>query len=86
MSKDIRVLGIGITNKQKEVDTYRETFRVEFPLFADADKEIPKKTGIEDIPLTVLIDKNGKVLISHLGVVKDVDKFLREIRDIQKKH
>jgi len=86
MSKDIKVLGIGVTNKQKEVDIYRKTFRVEFPLFADADKENPKKTGIEDIPLTVLIDKNGKVLISHLGIVKDVDNFLREIRNIQKEH
>jgi thiol-disulfide isomerase/thioredoxin len=84
MHKDIKVLGIGIKNNQKEVETYRKTYDVEFPLFADSDKEVTKKTGIKDTPLTVLIDESGKVLLSHLGLVNDVDKFLREIKNIQK--
>jgi thiol-disulfide isomerase/thioredoxin len=86
MRKDIKVIGIGIKNNQKEVETYRKTYGVEFPLFSDPDKEVTKKTGIKDTPLTVLINENGKVLLSHLGLVKDVDNFLREIRNIQKNH
>ena len=86
MRKDIKVIGIGIKNNQKEVETYRKTYGVEFPLFSDPDKEVTQKTGIKDTPLTVLINENGKVLLSHLGLVKDVDNFLREIRNIQKNH
>jgi len=86
MRKDIKVIGIGIKNNQKEVETYRKTYGVEFPLFSDPDKEVTKKTGIKDTPLTVLINENGKVLLSHLGLVKDVDNFIREIRNIQKNH
>jgi len=86
LAKDIKVLGIGLTNKQKEIDIYRKTFRVKFPLIADSEKAIADKTGIKDIPLTALMDKNGKVLLSHLGVIEKMDKFLEEIRKIHKQH
>jgi thiol-disulfide isomerase/thioredoxin len=85
LNKDIKVIGVGLTNKQKEIDIYRKTFRVKFPLFADPDKAIAEKTGIKDIPLTVLLDKNGKVLLSHLGVIEKMDDFIKEIREIHKK-
>jgi peroxiredoxin len=86
LNKDIKVFGVGLTNKQKEIDIYKKTFRVKFPLFADPDKAIADKTGIKDIPLTVLLDKNGKVLLSHLGVIEKMDDFMKEIREIHKKH
>ena len=85
LAKDIKVIGIGLTNKQKEIDIYRKTFRVKFPLIADPEKAIADKTGIKNIPLTVLVDKNGKVLLSHLGVIEKMDKFLEEIRELHKK-
>lgn len=85
LSKDIKVIGVGLTNKQKEIDIYRKTFRVKFPLFADPIKAIADKTGIKDIPMTLLVDKNGKVLLSHLGVVEKMDAFMKEIREIHKK-
>ena len=85
MKKDIKVIGVALTNNQKEVDIYRKTFRVKFPLFADPEKAIADKTGIKDIPLTVLVDKNGKVLVSHLGVTEKMDAFMKEIREHHKK-
>jgi peroxiredoxin len=85
LNKDIKVIGVGLTNKQKEIDIYKKTFRIKFPLFADPDKAIANKTGIKDIPMTVLVDKHGKVLLSHLGVVEKMDAFMKEIRELHKK-
>jgi peroxiredoxin len=85
LNKDIKVIGVGLTNKQQEIDIYKKTFRVDFPLIADPQKAIAEKTGIKDIPMTVLVDKKGKVLISHLGVIDKMDEFLKEIRELQKK-
>jgi len=85
LNKDVKFMGVGLGNKQKEIDIYKKTFRVKFPLFADADKAITKKTGIENIPLTILLDKNGKILDSHLGVVDDVEKYVKTIRTALKK-
>jgi peroxiredoxin len=85
LEKDIKVLGVGLTNKPKEIDVYRKTFRIKFPLIADPEKAITNTTGIEDIPLTLVIDKNGKVLMSHLGAVKSPDTFVKELKEYLKK-
>lgn len=85
LNKDIKVIGVGLTNKQQEIDIYKKTFRVDFPLIADPEKAIAEKTGIKDIPMTVLVDKKGKVLLSHLGVIENMDDFLKEIRELHKK-
>ena len=85
LKKDIKVIGVGLTNTAKEIEVYRKTFRVKFPLIADAEKKIAEKTGIKDIPMTVLIDKDGKVLASHLGLIKKVDAFMKELKEHHKK-
>jgi thioredoxin-related protein len=53
---------------------------VEFPLFSDPKKDIQKLLKVQSIPLTVLLDKNGKVLMSHTGLIGNFDAFVGEIR------
>lgn len=85
LNKDIKVIGVGLTNKQQEIDIYKNTFRVDFPIIADPEKNIAEKTGIKDIPMIVLVDKKGTVLLSHLGVIDQIDEFLKEIREVHEK-
>ena len=80
LSNDIKIIGIGIGTQPEEMLTYRKTFKVEFPLFTDPKKEIQKKLKVEAVPLTVLLDKKGKVLMSHTGVIGDFDAFVSEIK------
>jgi len=35
---------------------------------------------VKHVPLTIVVDKNGKVLMSHLGVIKNIDAFLSKIK------
>ena len=59
---------------------YKKAFKVEFPLLADQKKEIQKKLKVHAVPLTVLLDKNGKVLMSHAGPIGNFDAFVGEIK------
>jgi len=42
---------------------------------------VGKKYGLRDMPLTLLIDRQGNIAFSHAGVV-DKDDFERRIRDL----
>jgi peroxiredoxin len=80
LSKNIKMIGIGLASKSKEVAFYKQKFKVEFPLFPDPQKKVKTKSKVKHVPLTIVIDKTGKVLMIHLGVIKNLDEFLGKIK------
>jgi peroxiredoxin len=84
LSTNIKMIGIGLASKSKEIAVYKQKFKVEFPLFPDAHKKAQIKSRVRHVPLTIVVDKSGKVLMSHLGVIRNVDAFLGEIRKYNK--
>ena len=80
MSKDIKIIGIGIGAQLDDLAGYRKAFKAELPLFTDTKKEIQKKLNVQGVPLTVLLDKKGKVLMSHIGLIANFDAFVGEIK------
>jgi len=80
LSKNTKMIGIGLASEPKEIALYKQRFKVEFPLFPDPQKEAKTKSKVKRVPLTIVVDKSGKVLMSHLGVIKNIDVFLGYIR------
>ena len=80
LSKNIKMIGIGLSSKSEEVAAYRQKFKVEFPLFPDPQKKAYIKSKVKHVPLTIVVDKSGKVLMNHLGVIDNVDAFLGKIK------
>jgi len=84
LSKNIKMIGIGLASKSKEIAVYRQKFKVEFPLFPDPQKKAKTKFKVKHVPLTIVVDKSGKVLLSHPGVIKNLDAFLSKLRNHHK--
>jgi peroxiredoxin len=80
LGMDIKIIGLGLGTQPEDLPAYRKAFKVEFPLFSDPKKEIQKLLKVQVVPLTVLLDKNGKVLMSHTGAIGNFDAFVGEIR------
>ena len=84
LGKDIKMIGIALGGQPKDMEVYKKTFKVEFPLFPDPKNEIQDKVKekVKFVPQFVLVDKNGKVLMSHGGPIGNFDALLAEIRKI----
>lgn len=80
LGKNVKMVGIEIGGDPKNLAAYQQKFKVEFPLFLDPKKEIQTSSNIKNVPLLIVVDKKGKVLMSHAGRIEDIDTFLIEIR------
>ncbi|UCF01868.1 MAG: TlpA family protein disulfide reductase [Deltaproteobacteria bacterium] len=85
LDNDIKVIGIGAGNSLREINVYRTKFRVAFPLAPDRNFEIHKSLGGPRTPFTIIASCGGEVLLTHQGVVEDLDEFLRQIRKCHEK-
>lgn len=85
LKKDIKVIGIGVGNKDKQLEAFKKAKKAEFPLIPDEEGEAWTALGSAATPSMVVATPAGKVLASHVGPIKDFDAFLKEIKELHKK-
>jgi hypothetical protein len=78
------MLGVAPGNNAKQIAVYKKQFRVFFPVVPDKEGEIYYALGVPTVPCMIVTNTQGKVLMSHVGVIADLDQMLKEIREIHK--
>jgi len=83
VKNDIKLIGIGAKNDAFEVDLYRDTYKVPFPLFKDKELEIHEKLGGPATPFFIIVALNGrgknKVIYTLLGGFESPKTFFDTI-------
>lgn len=76
----MKLIGIGVTNDAFEVEYFRKTYNVPFPLFEDEDSVILEQLGIKATPffIGVKINDDGthQVFYTQLGGFERAYEFL----------
>lgn len=79
----VKLIGIGVGNSPMEVDFFKDTYEVRFPLFPDGDFAIHKALGEPRTPYFMGIkigpDRKASLVYANLGGFEDPADFVKEI-------
>ena len=80
LKNKIKLIGIGAGNTIMEVEVFRQTNNIPFPIFPDEDLTIHNLLGEVRIPsfIAIRMEKDGshKIVHTHLGGLTDTTLFL----------
>lgn len=77
--KGLLVLGVEQDDKQRTI-TFSEEYGLTFPVLLDLENyKTSYAYGIDTVPTSFLVDKNGEILLTSVGFVKD------ELTELSKK-
>jgi peroxiredoxin len=77
------LLGVNIDDDSRRAMQMIEELGVNFPVLFDSRKEVSKLYVVEAMPVTVLVDREGKVRFVHHGYKPGYeDKYLDQVRSL----
>jgi len=83
LNKQIKMLGIAAGGTPMEVKYVRDRNYI-YPVAHDPEFEIYNALSEPKTPFTMIVDKQGKVLYTHLGIIPDINAFFKEIQALVK--
>ncbi len=78
--KGFSVIGIDVGESDKKVAAFKERFAINYPLQLDPSSEVAQEYGVVGLPVSVLVDSNGKILGQYHEfsdeLISDVERAL----------
>jgi len=85
LKSKLKLIGVGAGNSPSEVEVFKQTHHVAFPIFPDEDFKIHKVLGEVRIPFFIVIKMNGdgsnEIIHTHLGALTEVQSILNLMLD-----
>jgi peroxiredoxin len=77
------LLGVNIDDDSRRAMQMAEELGIDFPVLFDAGKEVSRLYDVEAMPVTVLVDREGRVRYVHHGYKPGYeDMYLDQIRSL----
>jgi hypothetical protein len=78
----VKMLALAAGGNENEIKYLYEQVQYSFPVVPDPQFDVHKLLGEPRTPFTLLLDPKGKVLHTHMGIVEDLDAFLKLINEL----
>jgi protein-disulfide isomerase len=80
----LKIIAAGQGNEAPQLKMWQAFHKVPFPLVPDPDNSFGKALNFTPYPVTVILDKTGKVVFVHIGAFESVDEVLPKIKAAMK--
>lgn len=80
----VKFLGVGQGNDANAVKMWKMFNKIPFPQIPDPKSTYGDALKFHPYPVTVLLDKTGKILLVHIGTFESADEVLKEIKGLAK--
>lgn len=79
------IIGISLDREKtiKDVPGFVKSYGINYPVVYGDDKVVTDYGGIQSIPTAFVIDKNGNIADSHVGLT-DKDTYVNKIKELLK--
>lgn len=78
----VKMLAVASGATAPEVAQLRKHSNYAYPVLRDEDFSVHSALGEPKTPYTLVVNKQGKILYAHLGVVEDIDVFFATLKDL----
>jgi peroxiredoxin len=81
LKNQVKFIGVGGSDTASSLRRFKATFKVPFPLVPDPVWDIGVGVfHITGTPTTVVVDKQGNVLLREAGLFTDADRVFKELK------
>jgi peroxiredoxin len=80
----LKFIGAGQGNEVAQLKMWKAFNKVAFPLVPDPNNSFGKALNFTPYPVTVVMDKTGKILFVHIGAFENADEVLAKIKAVAK--
>lgn len=80
--KGVQLMSVDIQESPLAVQQFADRLKLDFPIMIDTEKEVMNTYGVDYLPATFLIDKNGKVVKYYTGELSEnmIRDFMEKIK------
>jgi cytochrome c biogenesis protein CcmG/thiol:disulfide interchange protein DsbE len=70
------IIGVNLDNDLQEAEKFLEEFSADFKIYYDQDKALAKQYGVQAMPSTYILGRDGELVARHFGFkVKQQDEY-----------
>ncbi|MGH8218869.1 MAG: TlpA disulfide reductase family protein [Steroidobacteraceae bacterium] len=81
------VIAVDVDHQRADGERFIRALSPQFRIVFDPEGVLPEKFGVQVMPTTFLIDRNGRIRVQHQGFsLKDRDSLTRQIRSLLAAH
>jgi thiol-disulfide isomerase/thioredoxin len=84
LKNKLKFLSVGQGNDLNAVKMWKAFHKIPFPVLPDPESKLGKALNFSPYPVSLVLDKSGKVVWVHVGTFESADEALRDIKKVVK--